>query len=563
VANVSYLRTPGGPRSPSRSYGGAKSSGHRPRGRYFAVGIIVVLVCVVVAGIIVFASAKASLTASPGAFGRVGMPLGGGTIEDVHAIHGVNNRETDIKVTMHNGVIVPRGTLPAGETIHLTVVVKRPGWISWLAGKTQTLKLTFTTPRAAVRSKFVTLSRSGTMRVHFTRPVRAVSYGPSPGKLTRHTFATAKRSVALAHSSDAGTMYVAGTPQTWETTKAVAVSWFPAGTKASAVAKPAVGTQITSSQPISLTFSKPVSKVLGSHMPTITGSSGGTWKTISSHAIEYVPSGYGYGLDQKVSIALPAGVQLAGATASSSSSTGTWTVPAGSNEDLNYLLANLGYLPMTVSYKGQRPADTDAAQEQAAVHPPAATMGWQYSNTPSGLTGQWEGADESDAAVMTKGAIMMFEDQHGMSVDGEAGPDVWKALIAAEIQGQKNTFGYTFVSVTKGSPESLELWHSGSMKLSGIPVNTGVAGADTEDGTFPVFEHAPSVTMSGTNVDGSHYVDPGIKWVSYFNGGDALHEYPRASYGFPQSNGCVEMDDANAAAVYPYTPIGTLVQVNE
>ena len=49
--------------------------------------------------------------------------------------------------------------------------------------------------------------------------------------------------------------------------------------------------------------------------------------------------------------------------------------------------------------------------------------------------------------------------------------------------------------------------------------------------------------------------------MSYFNGGDALHGYVRASYGFPQSDGCVEMPPANAAVVWPMTPIGTLVTV--
>ena len=36
----------------------------------------------------------------------------------------------------------------------------------------------------------------------------------------------------------------------------------------------------------------------------------------------------------------------------------------------------------------------------------------------------------------------------------------------------------------------------------------------------------------------------------------------RGSYGFPQSDGCVEMPPANAAVVFPYTPIGTLVTVS-
>jgi lipoprotein-anchoring transpeptidase ErfK/SrfK len=67
--------------------------------------------------------------------------------------------------------------------------------------------------------------------------------------------------------------------------------------------------------------------------------------------------------------------------------------------------------------------------------------------------------------------------------------------------------------------------------------------------------------MTGTNPGGSHYSDPGIPDVSYFNGGDALHGYIRASYGFPQSDGCVEMPYSEAAAVYPFTPIGTIVHV--
>ena len=37
--------------------------------------------------------------------------------------------------------------------------------------------------------------------------------------------------------------------------------------------------------------------------------------------------------------------------------------------------------------------------------------------------------------------------------------------------------------------------------------------------------------MAGTNPDGSHYDDPGVPWVSYFHGGDALHGFIRASYG--------------------------------
>ena len=137
---------------------------------------------------------------------------------------------------------------------------------------------------------------------------------------------------------------------------------------------------------------------------------------------------------------------------------------------------------------------------------------------------------------------------------------MWKALIADVVAGHKSSFGYTFVTVSEGSPETESTWHNGHTVVSGL-VNTGIPPAPTAKGLFAVFEHAPSVTMSGTNPDGSHYSDPGVPYDSYFNGGDALHGFIRGGYGYPQSLGCVEMPYSEAAAVYPYTPVGTLVNV--
>ena len=70
------------------------------------------------------------------------------------------------------------------------------------------------------------------------------------------------------------------------------------------------------------------------------------------------------------------------------------------------------------------------------------------------------------------------------------------------------------------------------------------------------------LTATGTNPDGSKYHDTGIPYVSYFNGGDALHGFIRYSYGYPQSLGCVEMMYTHAGLVWPHTPIGTLVTVS-
>jgi peptidoglycan hydrolase-like protein with peptidoglycan-binding domain len=162
--------------------------------------------------------------------------------------------------------------------------------------------------------------------------------------------------------------------------------------------------------------------------------------------------------------------------------------------------------------------------------------------------------------IVTKGAIMRFEDVHGMKTDGEAGPAVWTALLADASAGKVDPDPYTYVLVSQALPQSLELYSNGQPVYSSR-VNTGVTGAETANGTFPVFLRYKVTTMSGTNPDGTKYSDPGIPWVSYFNGGDALHGFIRSSYGYPQSDGCVEMPFANAAIVWPQTPIGTLVTV--
>jgi len=162
--------------------------------------------------------------------------------------------------------------------------------------------------------------------------------------------------------------------------------------------------------------------------------------------------------------------------------------------------------------------------------------------------------------TITRGALMKFEDENALTVDGLPGAAVWHKLIENAIAGKRLTSGYSYVYVHREVPETLALRHNGRTVLN-APANTGISGAETELGTFPVFEHLPETTMSGTNPDGSHYEDPGIKWVSYFNGGDALHNFDRSSFGTPQSLGCVELPLAASAEIYPYTPIGTLVTI--
>jgi L,D-transpeptidase catalytic domain/Putative peptidoglycan binding domain len=528
----------------------------RRRWPYFAGVFVLVVLGAAVAGTVALKASKPSLSSDPVALAKIGLPLGGGTIQSVSAVTGPANDQVPVHLTGQQ--VWPTKRIAAGETLTIDVVVKRPGWNAWLTGKTQRLEVKLTAPRAHLLNHFLTVGSGQPLQLKFAQPVATFSSGSSEGALHRQTFGTPQSQVTLARIAPAGTIWVAAAPRAWEKSQAALVSWFPAGAATSAVASPAPGATIKANTAISLTFSKPYKEALGNAMPPVTPITQGTWHSVNAHTIVFRPEGYGYGLGANVRVGLPKGVNLVGGRAIGDPSWGTWKVPRGSNARLQQLLAILGYLPLRFNYSGATPGHSMAGQEAAAVKPPAGTYSWRYANTPSMLKNMWAPGTFGE---MTKAALMAFQNNNGITPDGDPGAMTWKALITAAVEDHHNSFGYTLVQVSEGSPESQSTWHNGKVVASG-PVNTGIPAAPTAKGVFAVFEHLPSTTMSGTNPDGSHYNDPGVPWVSYFNGGDALHGFLRGSYGSAQSLGCVEMPYSEAHDVYQYTPIGTLVAVS-
>jgi len=511
-----------------------------------------VLLVAVVVVFIVFATSQPSVSADSTALARVNMALGGGKVLSVRVM-GPKGRA--IPVTVTGGRIVPKVKLRPDERLSIVAVVQRPGWIGWLAGSRDTEKLSLYTPTTSLDSQYLTLAAGAPLRLSFSHPITTFAYG-QPGSLRHRIYSRPQRGVTIAPPASAGTLAVAAAPRAWETASTTFVTWFPAGAPSSAVLSPSPGTQILSSTPISLTFSKPYAQILGGSMPKLSPDPPGHWSSLNSHTVVFKPTGFGFGLDTSVSVQLPKGVQVVGAHTSGASSA-SWTVPSASSLRLNQILAQLGYLPVRWHPAGRPVGTTPAAELAAAVKPPLGSFSFIWGNTPSSLQGQW---NPDQQTVISQGGLMAFEQDQGMYGTDPSPSQVWHTLIDAAIKDQRSSFGYTYVMVSEASPESLDLWHDGHTVLT-TPVNTGIPGAATALGTYPVFEHLTVTTMTGTNPDGSHYSDPGIPWVSYFNGGDALHGFLRASYGSPQSLGCVEMPYATAGRVYPYTPIGTLVNV--
>jgi peptidoglycan hydrolase-like protein with peptidoglycan-binding domain len=326
-------------------------------------------------------------------------------------------------------------------------------------------------------------------------------------------------------------------------------------TKALAVVStvPATGaTDVPSNQVVTVHLSLPVGGPAG--MPTFNPPVSGAWTKVGPKALSFVATAPLIPTSTE-SLVIPAGSSgphSTGGDVLDAPVTITFTVAQASTERLQQLLAQLNYLPLSFTPTGPLSSPTQATTAQAGA------FAWRWPNTPSSLTSLWTEGYEN---VVTKGAVMNFENQSGLTVDGLAGTRVWSALLSDIGIGKVNADPYTYVIVSKQVPEALTLFDNGAPLLVNIPVNTGSPGADTVDGTYPVFEHVTSSRMQGTNPDGTSYNDPNVPWASYFNGGDALHGFVRATYGSPQSNGCVEMAISDAAKVWPLSPIGTLVTV--
>ena len=298
--------------------------------------------------------------------------------------------------------------------------------------------------------------------------------------------------------------------------------------------------------PLRVLFNNPLAA--NSPMPTVEPHVAGNWAHLSASELSFRPAqpltpGTSY------VVVVPPTTTATDGTMLHVQVVRRFQVAMGSDLRLNQLLAQLGYLPLRFVPTGPFHATSSAVQR--------GTFTWRWHDVPPGLTSLWQ---PSAYTVITKGALMSFENVSNLPTNGIVTTQVWVALLHAVATGHVDTATYNYVDVNSALPETLTLYVN-MRPIYETLVNTGISSRPTALETNPVYLRYISTTMTGTNPDGSHYSDPGIPWVSYFNGGEALHGYIRSSYGWPQSLGCVEMPFDHAHAVFPYTPIGTLVTV--
>jgi len=309
---------------------------------------------------------------------------------------------------------------------------------------------------------------------------------------------------------------------------------------------------------IRVVFSQPLAP--DSPMPTVSPAIAGNWQRVNSTTLEFVPA-TGFPEQTHVRVIIPGGAagvrSAAGGLLAARVVDRFWT-GTYSTVRLEQLLSQLGYLPLNWSPDSGAatvPASDASAQLSAAYNPPSGTFTWQ-PGYPVALHDMWQPGQTGN---ILSGAVRAFEYNQNMAMDGDAGPQVWRALLNAVAKNQDNPNGYTYAYASEGSPETLTIWHDGRQVLHTL-ANTGIPGRATVTGTYPVYLRYRFQIMKGTNPDGTKYADP-VSFVSYFNGSDAVHYYPRASYGFPQSLGCVELPYNEAEQAWPFLTYGSLVTV--
>jgi len=524
-----------------------------------------------------------------GLLGRPAVSVSSGQALVQVRLGGVGTEVTGIRATSagrplalarHSTGFVPVAAVPPGRTVRVRVTAAPPSWLHWLLGSGVSTSVTLRAPSAAPAAQVADTERPGLVKLGFDRPVSVIDYRAAgePARVIRLSRPSATAQLAVPGQQSGGALEVAAAAWPWEQLAArpTTVDWLeaPRDGVPVAAADPAPGSAHASlDTPITLTFDEPVTRALGRARPRVWPATAGTWTEPDADTLVFTPRGFGFGPGTAVRVSFDRPV-----TVVSGSSAGSVVTAAASGSyqfivtqpsvlRIQQILAQLHYLPLNFRpAPGVRSPTTMAGEVATLGSPLAGSFSWRWPSTPAPLQAQWQ---PGSATVMVKGALMAFmATMESSSYNGYAATDEtvnqlvgasWRALLSAAAANHVDPEPYAYVHVSESLPETLNLWENGRTVLT-TPVNTGIPGRATALGTYPVYVRYSFNYMTGTNPDGSHYDDP-VYWINYFNGGDAVHGFVRASYGFPQSLGCVEVPVPTAHVAFDHLAIGDLVTV--
>lgn len=447
------------------------------------------------------------------------------------------------------GRLWPTTVLPAGQPVDVRLTAQT------LLGWDHTRTFRVTTPKApTLTNHHVQVNLGQAPSASFTEPVAQVRVGGRIMNAGGHLTVALGPHITVPNQS--GVIQVAVRARSWEPfgpsypVQWVSVPWLTA--QASLVSQ---GHTNLSTAPIDITFSAPLRQAQVAQW-TLSPHVSGHWHAVNGRVWQFQPSGQGFAPGTTVSIHIPSGTggpQAQDGAGLAQATSLTVQMPQGTTLRLQQWLAELGYLPLAWSSSS---STTHLTGWNSAYQPPDGHFTWRYPNVPVALQNQW---NPTYWTAMTQAAVIAFEHQEHLPVNGIPGPEVWTALRQAVGQHQMFTKPYAYVYVSETLPERLWLWVGGQVVLTTL-ANTGIPQDPTTLGSYGVDLRMPFQIMRGKNPNGTPYADP-VHWINYFDKSQAVHGFLRAHYGFPQSLGCVEVPIPIAQQIYPHLYIGALVTV--
>jgi lipoprotein-anchoring transpeptidase ErfK/SrfK len=510
----------------------------------------------------------------------------GSALVEVH-LGGVGTSVTDMHVTSdgrplalaHQSTgLVPVSAMQQGQRVHVRVTAAPPSWLRWLLGSGVSTSATLQAPKASPAAQVALAAHPTQVTLTFDHPVSVIDYHAGKGqtRVIRLSQPSTTAQVTVPAHQSGGSLQVAAAAWPWEHLSAAStVDWIeaPQNGMAVAAADPAPGSaQAGLDSPITLTFDEPVAKALGTSRPRISPAISGTWTQPGPDTLVFTPQGLGFGPGTAVSVSFDHPMTVVGGTSAgsvlvSASTSYHFAVTQASVLRLQQILAQLHYLPLNFALAAGDRSPTTLTSEVATLgRPLKGSFAWRWQSAPASLQAEWQ---PGSPTTMVKGALMAFmsateSNYNGFTADNETVNQLadasWKSLLSAAAADRTDPNPYSYVHVSQNLPETLTVWENGRTVLTSL-TNTGMAGEPTALGTYPIYVRYTVNQMSGTNPGGSTYDDT-VYWINYFNGGDAVHAFPRASYGFPQSLGCVELPYAAAENAFHHLAVGDLVTVD-
>jgi lipoprotein-anchoring transpeptidase ErfK/SrfK len=174
-------------------------------------------------------------------------------------------------------------------------------------------------------------------------------------------------------------------------------------------------------------------------------------------------------------------------------------------------------------------------QEAAPTNPP----GWALTETPVA----------APEATETPGALFM-------EIVAEAFVDQSDATEDAQLQYLPESEDKYWIDVNLS--EQRLYAYQGETLMNSFLVSTGVAETPTVTGSYKIWVKVPIQDMSGPG-----YYLPDVPYVMYFYEDYGLHgTYWHNNFGTPMSRGCVNLTVEDAAWLFNWASVGTVVNIH-